>query len=107
VDEGGYGGVGIRSGVSSVRDERREVGERERHWEREGWARERERVGGVVLSDRDRESDGWEIERERAGGRGRGRESGGERERDGDSLRDRGERGKKNPLSIGSIISNE
>jgi hypothetical protein len=109
VDEGGYG-AGIRSGVSNVRDERREVGERERHWEREGWergARERDREGGVMLSERDRERDGWEIERERAGGRGRGRENGRERERDGDNLRDRGERGKKNLLSIGSIISNE
>ena len=104
VDEGGYG-VGVRTGMSSVRDERREAGERERHWDRDG--REREREGGMVLTERDRERDGWELERERVGGRVRGRERERERERDGDGLRERGERGKKNLLSIGSIISNE
>jgi hypothetical protein len=94
--------------MSSVRDERREAGERERHWDREVWergGREREREGGVMLGERERERDGWEIERERAAGRGRGSQR--ERERDGDGLRERGERGKKNLLSIGSIISNE
>ena len=107
VDEGGYG-VGIRSGMSSVRDDRREAGERGRHWDREGWergSREREREGGVMLSERDRERDGWEIERERGGGRGRGRDRERDRERDGDRFGERGERGKKNLLSIGSIIS--
>ena len=109
VDEGGYG-VGVRSGISSVRDERRDAGERERHWEREVWergGREREREGSAILGERERERDGWEIERERAGGRGRGNQRERERDRDGDVLRERGERGKKNLLSIGSIISNE
>lgn len=109
VDESGYG-VGVRNGMSSVRDERRDAGERERNWDREGWergGRERERESGVLLGEREWERDGWEIERERAGTRVRGKERERDRERDGDALRERGERGKKNPLSIGSIISNE